>query len=428
MRPALSYEALRQVVIEQQEEIIRFKNLPWIERDKTREILDVIDKNWVKVIMGIRRCGKSVMGHQALKDKLYGYLNFDDERLIGVSAGDLNKMLQYLLEVIPEIKILFFDEIQNVDGWELFVSRLQRQGYNIIITGSNSKLLSKELATHLTGRYISIELSPFSFQEFLRAKNFQWTSTSLYKTQDRAILYSFLNEYMNKGGFPDMVLEGYNAFYLRELYDKIISRDITYRYRVKYSNTLKEIAIYSHANLGSRLTFHKIKNIFDIKSIHTVKNYFQYLTDAYLVFLLNSFSYKYKEQIKLPRKIYTIDNGLSSAVSPKFTQDRGAALENLVFQELYRRGSEFAYYSALDHEIDFVIHKNREVILLIQVAISLEDPATRKREVKALIQAAEQLHCKNLILITWEEEGIEEIGEFKIDLIPIWKWLLPSQS
>lgn len=424
MKPALSYEALRQIVIEQQEEVAHLRALPLTDRDKAKELEAVIDKPWIKVVMGIRRCGKSILCHQALKNRLYGHLNFDDERLIGLSAIDLNKMLQFLLETNPEIRILFFDEIQNVDGWELFINRLQRQGYNIIITGSNSKLLSKELATHLTGRYITIELSPFSFQEFLRAKKFQWTNMSLYKTQDRAILYTFLHEYLQKGGFPDMVIQGYNSGYLRELYDKIISRDITQRYRVKYSNTLKAIAVFSHANLGNRITLHKVKNTFDINSIHTVKNYYQYLTDAYLVFLVNAFSFKYKEQVKSPRKIYTIDNGLSSAISPKFTQDLGAALENLVFQELHRRGLDFAYYSASDGEVDFVVHKNRQVTSLIQAAMSLEDPDTRKREIKALIKAAGHLRCSHLTIITWEEEKKEEIGGLRIDIIPIWKWLL----
>ncbi|MGD0665094.1 MAG: ATP-binding protein [Rhabdochlamydiaceae bacterium] len=428
MKQALSYEALRQVVVEQQEEIVHLRGLPLVERDKMKNLLDVLDSNWIKVVMGIRRCGKSILCHQALKDKDYGYLNFDDERLISLSAPDLNKMLQYLLEIKPNVKLLFFDEIQNVEGWELFVNRLQRQGYNLIITGSNSKLLSKELASHLTGRYIPIELSPFSFSEFLRAKKFSWSSTSLYKTQDRALLYAFLDEYLTKGGFPDMVLGGYNPVYLRELYDKIISRDITYRYRIKYSKTLKEIAIYANANLSSRLTFHKLKNIFEISSIHTVKNYCQYLTDAYLLFLLNAFSYKYKEQIKQPRKIYTIDNGLTSAISPKFTEDRGAALENLVFQELMRRAADTAYYGAPDCEIDFVILANRKVTSLIQVAFSMEDPTTRKREIKALIKAAGDLRCKSLSIITWEEEGIEEIDGYKIEIIPIWKWLLSISS
>ncbi len=148
------------------------------------------------------------------------------------------------------MKTLFFDEVQNIEGWEFFVNRLQRQGYNLIITGSNSKLLGKELSTHLTGRYVTIELCPFSFREYLLGKEFHWTPTSLHKTAERAALYSHLKNYLVQGGFPDMVILGYYAAYLRELYDKIVARDITYRYRVKTSIILKEIAIYSHANLG----------------------------------------------------------------------------------------------------------------------------------------------------------------------------------
>jgi len=428
MSHALSYDALRQVVVEQQQEAKHLQTLDLVERDKIDKLKEVIDKNWIKVIIGIRRCGKSIFGHQGLKNKEYGYLNFDDERLIGLSSQDLNKMLQFLIELKPGLKILFFDEIQNVDGWELFVNRLQRQGYNLVVTGSNSKLLSKELATHLTGRYVSIELTPFSFHEFLRAKKFQWTATSLYTTQNRAAVYVLLNEYLCTGGFPDMVVGGYYAPYLRELYDKIISRDITYRYRVKYSNTLKEIAIYSHANLGSRLTFHKVKNIFDIKSIHTVKNYYQYLMDAYLVFLVNSFSFKHKELVKQPRKVYSIDNGFSAAVNPKFTQNQGTSLENLVFQEIYRREEGFSYFATPDCEVDFVLHQEKKVTCLIQVSWSIADPDTRKREVKALVTASKQLRCKDLFIITYEEEESLEVEDMKIEVIPIWKWLLKSYS
>ena len=424
MQLSITHDALRQVVIEQQEEAENFKKLSLVERTRTKDLLEVIDKNWIKVITGIRRCGKSFLSHQALRNRQYGYINFDDERLIGLEAVDLNKMLQFVIEVVPGVKTLFFDEIQNVEGWELFVNRLQRQGYNVVITGSNSKLLSKELATHLTGRYILIELTPFSFPEFLRAKNFQWTSLSIQKTEEKAVLYSLLELYIQQGGFPDMVLGGYNAEYLRELYDKIVSRDITYRYRIKYSKTLKEMAIYSHANLGSRLTFHKVKNIFDVSSVHTVKNYFQYLEDAYLVFLLQAFSFKHKEQVTQPRKVYTVDNGLSSAISPKFSQDRGAALENLVFQELSRRGGEFSYYATPDCEVDFVLHRQKQITALLQACMSLADPSTQKREVKALLKAAEQMHCKELVIITWEEETSLEIDGYTIRVIPIWKWLL----
>lgn len=265
---------------------------------------------------------------------------------------------------------------------------------------------------------------PFSFQEFLRAKKFEWPLKKTPKPEEKAILYSCLNEYIQQGGFPDMVLKGYNANYLRDLYDKIISRNITYRYNIKHTKTLKTMTVYSHANLGNRVTFHKIKNTFDITSIHTVKNYFQYLTDAYLLFLLNAFSYKYKEQVRAPRKSYSIDNGLSAAISPKFTQDRGMALENLVFQELHRRNLDFSYYAATDCEVDFVLHRQKQVSSLIQVALTIEDSNTRKREIKALIKAASDLKCRSLIIITWEEEGSEEIDGHKITIIPIWKWLL----
>lgn len=274
MRRALTQEALRQVVMEQQKEIFSFQSSSYLERDLSKNFLEVLDRNWIKVIMGVRRSGKSIFAHQVLKGKEYGYINFDDERLVGLSALDLNDILQFLMEVNPKIKFLLFDEIQNIEGWELFANRLQRQGYNLIITGSNAKLLSKELATHLTGRYYAVELFPFSFSEYLLAKGFSWSATSLYVTQERALLFSFLQQYLSQGGFPEMVIGGYYPFYLQELYDKIVARDITYRYRIKYSSTLKELAVYSHAHLGNRCTFHKVKNIFSIPSLHTVKNYF----------------------------------------------------------------------------------------------------------------------------------------------------------
>ena len=280
MRPALSYDALRQVVIEQQEEIAKIKRHSWIQRTILKDTKEVLEKTWIKVIVGCRRSGKSIFAHQLLRDKQYGYINFDDERYIGVSSADLSKILQYLTEYTPGVKILFFDEVQNIDGWEFFINRLQRQGYNVVITGSNSTLLSKELASHLTGRYVTIELSPFSFEEFLKGKEFDWTPTSLSKTKGRAALFTHLNNYLLQGGFPDMVLQGYDGDYLRELYDKIVSRDITYRYGVKNSRTLREIGVYSHANLGKPITYHKVKSTFEVSSINTVKTQFQYLLDG----------------------------------------------------------------------------------------------------------------------------------------------------
>lgn len=221
-----------------------------------------------------------------------------------------------------------------------------------------------------------------------------------------------------------MVLQGYDGDYLRELYDKIVSRDITYRYGVKNSRTLREIAVYSHANLGKPITYHKVKSTFGVSSVNTVKTQFQYLLDGYLVFLLDPFSFKYKEKVKQPRKVFTVDNGLSAAVNPKFSGDKDVSLRNLVFQELHRRGKQFSYYMSADTEVDFVLHTEKMVDGLIQVVWSLEDLTKRKREVKGLIKAATQLKCKDLTIITWDDEEIKEAAELPIKVIPAWKWLL----
>lgn len=424
MRPALSYDALRQVVIEQQDEVARIQQQIWVERSILKKSHELLDRNWIKVIVGVRRSGKSIFSHQLLKNKKYGYINFDDERFVGLSAKDLDKILQFILECVPDVNILFFDEVQNIEGWELFVNRMQRQGFNFVITGSNSKLLSKELATHLTGRFIYVELFPFSFEEFLRAKKFEWTPLSLCKTVKKASLYSHLHEYLFKGGFPELVMEGYHAEYLRELYDKIISKDITNRYRVRFTEALREMAIYSHANLGESVTFQKIKNLFGLNSLHTVKNHYQYLDDGYLVFLLEAFDRKYTDQIKQPRKIYTIDNGLSAAINPKFQEHKKKALENLVFQELCRRGVDFAHHDLTNMEVSFVLHTQKEPNEMVHVVWSLHDLQIHKKSQKALIKASKNLQCKDCTVITWEDEAMIELDGLSLKVIPIWKWLL----
>lgn len=417
-------DMLQQVLLEQQEEVKGILKSASVKRDRYADAHPHVSKRWIKVIMGIRRSGKSSFAHQLLAGQEYGYVNFDDERLVGMKAHDFNLILQVLHENNLKTKTLLFDEIQNVQGWELFANRLHRQGYNLLITGSNSKLLSKELATHLTGRYTRLEIHPFSFREFLRSKDITWSVSDFSKTENRAALLKEFREYSTLGGFPEMVTDGFEGHYLRELYDKIVSRDIVDRYSIKYGKTLKELALYSFSNLGNRATFQKMKNILELNSVHTVKNYMQYLDDAYLVFLLKSFSFKIKEQIKQPRKIYTIDNGLSRAISPKFTADRGAALENTVFQELMRRSYDISYWPDGESEIDFAIKVDHELSELIQVCYSCEEPSTKQREIKALIRGSEQTGCRNLKILTFDEKYEEKIGKLKVQFVPVWQWLL----
>ncbi len=417
-------ESLKQVLLEQQSEIAALNHASLIQREGFAEARGQMERSWIKVIIGIRRCGKSIFGHQLLAGTPYAYVNFDDERLIQTQTEDLNLILQTLLEIKPGVKTLFFDEIQNVPGWELFANRLHRQKYNLLITGSNSKLLSKELATHLTGRHVSLSLTPFSFSEFLKVKNCLSKEEDFFKTEKKAEFSRLFDEYISFGGFPEMAVDGFDAHYLRDLYDKIITRDITDRYKIKYVKTLKELALYSFSNLGNRITYHKLKNTFELNSVHTVKNYMQYLEDAYLIRLVQNFSFKVKEQVRQPRKLYTLDNGMARSMSPKFTADRGAALENLVFQELNRRGGDLFFWSTPETEVDFVVKSGLNVSALIQVCESLADIDTRKREMKGLIKASEATGCTQLNILTRAESGEEKIGRLKIKIQPVWQWLL----
>lgn len=415
---------LKQILLEQREEIDRIFKEKLIKREVEVKARKAFDSDLVKVIMGVRRCGKSVLAHQLLKGNNYGYVNFDDERLIGTKTKHLNDFLEVLKEIEPDFNHLLLDEVQNIEGWELFVNRLKRRGYNIIVSGSNSKLLSKELATHLTGRHFSIELYPFSFKEFLLFKDFFIEEKEFYITEKRAKIKRLLEEYLSVGGLPEVLKLELKPEYLRELYDKITMRDIILRYNIKYAKDLKEIALYSISNFGSKISYHKIRNIFEIKSLHTVKNYLNYLQEAYLLFTISAFSFKLKDQLKPLKKIYCIDTGLINALIPKLTQDYGKLMENLVFLELKRQNKEIYWYSHTNYEVDFVIKKGLEVNQLIQVCYSLDKEDTRKREIKALLKASHELKCKNLLIITWDEEREEEINSKIIKVLPLWKWLL----
>ncbi len=417
-------QLIKQILIEQKNEITQIFKGKIIPRDIQQGIKKIFKTDLIKVIMGVRRCGKSTLAHQLLKGKKYGYIDFDDERLVGIRSKDLNDFLETLNEISSGVTFLLLDEIQNIEGWELFVNRLKRKGYNIIVSGSNSKLLSRELATHLTGRHFSIELYPFSFREFLTFKHIFVEEEDFYITEKRAIIKKSIEEYLIEGGMPEALKIEAKRSYLRELFDKITTRDIVLRYNVKYIKDLKEMALFAISNFSSKITYNKIKNIFEIKSIHTVKNYSNYLEEAYLTFILNPFSFKIKEQIKQPRKIYCIDNGLINSLVPKTTLDYGKLMENLVYLELKIRGKEIYFYSQNNFEVDFLIREDLKIKQLIQVCFSVADESTKKREIRALVKASERLNCNDLIIITWDEEEEMVFNSNKIKFIPLWKWLL----
>lgn len=400
----------------------------YIFREKLNFAKKFIDSDLIKIITGPRRAGKSVASFLLLKEKKFAYLNFDDENLLKVENYD--EIIKAIFEVYPESKYLFFDEIQNLKNWEIFVNKLHRRGYNLIITGSNAKLLSKELATSLTGRYIPIEIFPFSFSEFLDAKGWEIEKEKVNIPEIQGKILNYLDEYMRNGGFPEVVVKNLEArTYLETLSNSILFKDVVKRYNLRFSQKIYDLNNYLNSNFSSEFSFSKLKNILDFRSTVTLQNYLSYLEESFLVFILNRFSFKVKEQIKTPKKVYIVDNGFCSYMSPGFSMDYGKLMENLVFVEIMRRGYKlnkdvFFYKTRNNKEVDFILKKGINIEKLIQVCYKIEDLKTKERETKALIEASQDLDCDDLLVITWDVEDEKISQGKKIKFIPIWKWLL----
>jgi len=421
---------LKQVLIEQKE-LIR-PSSEYILRDAIEDIQQFYGLRHIVVITGHRRAGKSVFLSQIV-NKYYGmddvyYLNLDDERLSSLKSEDMNKVLETFHLLFEEKKVIFFDEIQNLEGWERFVTRLFNQGYKVYITGSNAKLLSSELATFLTGRYVDIEIFPFSFREFLIYKKFPLDEViqqkSFYKTEIKAKLRKLLDEYIKSGGFPEMVKYKEPSL-LRTLFSDVITKDVVNRYKVKEVRTIKEIAHFLLSNSANEFSYNRIKNIYSLGSVHTVKNYVDYLTSTYMFFELSRFSHSLKEIHTKIKKIYTIDNGFIEAVAYSSSQDMGKLYENTVFIELKRRGKELYYYKdKRGREIDFIVKDKKKIIDAIQVCFDIHNDKVLKREITSLIYGLKELGLKKGTIITSDTEDKKKINGFEIDFIPLWKWLL----
>lgn len=405
-----------------------------IERDVLRErgyiLRDGLDagrtameSGLIKVVIGPRRAGKSVFALQMLQEREFAYVNFDDDRLAGLT--DFDALLMAINQVYGDVRTIFFDEIQNITGWELFVNRLHRQGYNLLLTGSNAHLLSRELATHLTGRYREFRLFPFSFAEYLRAKGFVLDETIALKER-QGLLLNHLDTYLRCGGFPETVVGAVDVGnYLATLFESVLLKDVVRRYNVRYAGRLLELGRYLVANHAREYTFTSVGKALGFRSVHTLENYIGYLAEAFLLFSVTRFSWKARERVQAPRKVYACDPGFIAAVGFKSGADTGRLLESLAAIELARRGEEFhTYKEPGGKEVDFVVRKSGVTSGLMQVCYDLSDPKVRKREISGLLRAAEELSCDELIILTWDEEGEIALQGRKIKLYPAWKWLL----
>jgi predicted AAA+ superfamily ATPase len=395
-------------------------------RHALKQAAPFMDSKRIKVVIGPRRAGKSVFALQMLKttgSTDFAYVNFDDERLR--PPLDLDNLLAAMIQVYGDTKTLFFDEIQNAEGWELFVNRLQRRGYNIVLTGSNAHLLSQELSTHLTGRYHELRLLPFAFAEYLAVQQFE-VDERLQARERQGLLLKHLSDYLQCGGYPDIVVAGDPPDdYLRTLFDSILFKDVVKRHSVRDATKLYDVGRWLICNVAREYTCTSLNNALGFRSVHTVDQYIAYLIEAFLFMSVTRYSPKAKQRMTAPRKIYGYDTGMINAVRFRAGRDTGRLLENLVAVELYRRGIEFyTYKTATGKEVDFLLRDPGVENQLLQVCYDLSDRKTRQRELQAIHAAGVELKLDYGTILTWDEEGQEDIDGFSVSLKPVWKWLL----
>ncbi|MEM2976202.1 MAG: ATP-binding protein, partial [Thermoplasmata archaeon] len=400
----MQVEAIKRVLVSQREEIDELFRTERIVPRRTPDLLRFLARPNILAVLGVRRCGKSVLSNLLLRGMEYGFVNFDDERLSGIKARELDSVLEAMYSLHgPGLQYIVIDEAQNVPGWELFASRLRRTK-RLLVTGSSAGLLSGELAARLTGRYIDFTLLPFSFDEFMLVRNFRVSDEVIYSTKGIASLKSLLQSYISTGGFPEAAQLGQGI--LRRIYDDIVTKDAILRYGVRYRATFRDMARYLMANSGHEITFSGLGRLFGLRDVHTVKNYVEFLSSVYLIFTLERFSRRLKQRALAPRKLYAIDTGLAGAVAPPESEARGRMMENAVAVELLRRAQlsdrprELFYWK--DHqqrEVDFVVVEGGRATELIQVCHHFEDERTERRELDALARASRELGCRRLTLL-----------------------------
>ena len=421
---------IREIIQRQKFEKEQLIKANYIEREKFVFAKSWLSTDLVKVIIGPRRAGKSVFALMLLREVPFIYFNFDDEIFISNNQVDTDELMKELHAVYGGINTILFDEVQNLPNWELFVERLKREGYNLIVTGSNAKLLSKELATSLTGRHIPIEIMPFNFKEFLLANNYKLDNELISIPQKKGELLNLVEKYLTVGGFPEIVVKNFGVEeYLGVLFDSILFKDVVKRYKVRFSNQIQNLASFLVNNFSSYYTLRKLKEALSLRSVTTVQKYIEYLEEAYLIFHLDCFSFKFSGKSKSPKKVYVVDNGYINAKALRYSPDHGKLMENLVFTELVKRGfmpncDLFYYKTRNDNEVDFVIKKDLKVTELIQVSYQTNNISTEQGEIKSLVQASEELNGDLLTVLTWDEEKNVHSDDKVIHFIPVWKWLL----
>ncbi len=424
----MNEKIILEVLAEQKEELSGMKTKNWCDRKE--ENLFEFDSTLAQVVIGVRRSGKSTICHKVLQKNHinYAYANLDDDRLLDFKASDLNTLLSCIYQLYgQDVKYIMLDEIQNVEGWHLFVNRLLRTGFHVFVTGSNAKLLSSELSTHLTGRYNEIRLYPFSFAEYC---NYLQLDTHALTTKAQASVKAAFREYITNGGFPELMHIRNKRAYIQGLVETVITKDIRHRYHLRNIETLRLIADHLINNACQEINYDKLTEQFGLGSAVTTKKYVGYLVQAFLILQIHKFSFKSQERQR-DTKGYIVDTGIIGNRSEALLPDNlGWRLENIIYIELLRRAAplfqDVYYYkpTARSKEVDFVICEQGRVMELIQVVYEIDSPKTFKRETDALTYAAKKLNCHDLSLIAFTETRQETVNGEEIRYFNIIDWLL----
>lgn len=411
---------MKTIIQNQRKERDELMSRTYLTRRSNQDADVLLSSRLIKLITGPRRVGKSTQALLMLRDKNFAYLNFDSQSLL--EAWDANLVMRMLDDVYPGYEYLLLDEVQNLDAWDLWVSELFRMGKNLVITGSNARMLSSEMATVLTGKYLQVEMLPFSLDEF-----FDWNKLDLRVLQPEQKMEATVlaDDYLRNGGYPEVVASRQlTRSYLDTLFDSIIWKDVARRHNVRNITDLNNLAIYLLSNFCNPVSANDLAVELGFSSVNTTKKYMDYLHEPYLFYYLSRYNNKLKLMTKAPRKVYVVDNGFVTSKAFSLSDNLGRLLENQVFIELVRRGYDvdktiFYYRSRNDKEVDFVLRKGMHIDKLVQVCYDMSSPKTEKREVDSIVECANELKCNNLFIVTNDDKRIIDKDGYTINVVPI---------
>ena len=417
---------MKTILQNQRKERDELLSRPYLERRCNQDMDLLLNSHLIKLITGPRRVGKSTQALLMLRNRNFAYLNFDSQQLL--DAWDADLVMRMLDDVYPGYEYLLLDEVQNLEAWDLWVSELYRLGKNLVITGSNAKMLSSEMATALTGKYLKVEMLPFSLEEF-----FDWNKLDLSKLnpEQQADASALMDDYLRNGGYPEVVASRQlTRTYLDTLFDSIVWKDVAKRHSVRNVTDLNDLALYLVSNFCNPVSANELTEELGFSSVNTTKKFMDYLREPYLFYYLPRYNNKLKMMKKAPRKVYVVDNGFVAAKAFSLSDNLGRLLENQVFVELLRQGYDtdktmFYYRSRNDKEVDFVLRKGTHIEQLVQVCYDMSNAKTEKREVDSLIECAAELNCSNLVIMSNNEERTIEKDGYRIDVVPVAKWNVP---